>query len=268
MSITRQYSQRDRPGDDEDLSNPVIAIAHDRPETFEVPAHRHFRAQLVFASEGVMRVRTESATWIVPPQQAVWVPSGLTHSVINESAVAFRTLYLHPDFASDLHAQCCVLNVPPLLKEIILYLTEHDKGISALLKSRLMNLIPDLLASLEPQPLQLPLPLPADRRLKMICDELMANPGDERTLKDWTKKVGASERTLERHFRQDLGMSFRKWRQHLRLLTAVKLLSDGKSVTTVAYEIGYASPSAFVAMFREKIGHPPRRYLKRRGDAH
>ena len=92
----------------------------------------------------------------------------------------------------------------------------------------------------------------------------MENPGDERRLKDWTTSVGASERTLERHFRQELGMSFRKWRQHLRLLSAVTLLSEGMSVTAVAYELGYASPSAFVAMFRDKIGHPPRRYLQSR----
>ena len=260
MSISRQHAHRDRHGDDQDPDSPVIAVAHDRPETFEVPAHSHFRAQLVYASEGVMRVRTESATWIVPPQQAVWVPPGTVHSVINESSVAFRTLYLHPTIAVDLRRECCVINVPPLLKELILSLSDREQEFSQVFQSRLMSLIPELLASLEPEPLQLP--LPGDRRLKMICDALMENPGDERTLKDWTATVGASERTLERHFRNELGMSFRKWRQHLRLLSAVKLLSDGMQVTTVAYELGYASPSAFIAMFRNKIGHPPKRYLQ------
>ena len=260
MSISRQHQQRDRHGDDEDLKSPVIAVAHDRPETFEVPPHEHYRAQLVYASEGVMRVRTENATWIVPPQQAVWVPSGITHSVINESSVAFRTLYLHPAIAKDLSGECCVINVPPLLKELILYVTNLPMSAEDLLQTRLMALIPDLLAKLEPEPLQLPLPV--DRRLRVICDALMENPGDERNLKDWTKTVGASERTLERHFRQELGMSYRKWRQHLRLLSAVALLSEGMSVTAVAYELGYASSSAFIAMFRDKIGHPPRRYLQ------
>ena len=264
MSITRQPADRDRHGDDDDRSRPIIAVAHDRPETFEVPPHQHLRAQLVYAAAGVMRVRTAKATWIVPPQQAVWVPPGITHSVINESAVAFRTLYLHPAISMDLHKECCVVNVPPLLKELILYVSDRETGKSATLQARLMSLIPDLLATLEPEPLQLP--LPGDRRLKVICDALMDNPGDERTLKDWTRTVGASERTLERHFREELGMSFRKWRQHLRLLSAIKLLSDGMSVTTVAYELGYASPSAFIAMFKDKIGHPPRRYLQAQGN--
>ena len=263
MSILRQHVHRDRHGDDENSSSPVIAIAHDRPETFEVPPHKHFRAQLVYASQGVMRVRTKNATWIVPPQQAVWVPPGITHSVINESTVAFRTLYLHPNIASTLPDECCVITVPPILKELILYVTNLLVPVDSVLQTRLMALIPDLLATLEPEPLQLPLPV--DRRLKVICDALMDNPGDDRNLKDWTRTVGASERTLERHFRQELGMSYRKWRQHLRLLSAVALLSEGMSVTAVAYELGYASSSAFIAMFRDKVGHPPRRYLQLQG---
>ena len=260
MSISRQHAMRDRHGDDEDASRPVIAIAHDRPETFEVPAHDHFRAQLVYAAEGVMRVRTEQATWVVPPQQAVWVPPGVTHSVINESSVAFRTLYLHPKVTTKLPGECTVVNVPALLRELILSVTSESPSLSESLQTQLMTLIPEMLASLEPQPLQLP--LPGDRRLQLICNALMANPGDARSLKDWTATVGASERTLERHFREELGMSFRKWRQHLRLLSAVKLLSEGMSVTAVAYELGYTSSSAFIAMFRDKIGHPPKKYLQ------
>jgi AraC-like DNA-binding protein/mannose-6-phosphate isomerase-like protein (cupin superfamily) len=265
MSITRHNASRDQHGDDADISRPVIAVAHDRPETFEVPPHQHLRAQLVYASAGVMRVRTKQATWIVPPQQAVWVPSGITHSVINESSVAFRTLYLHPDITDDLPGDCCVLNVSALLRELILCVTNLSTPPPASLEKQLLTVIPELLASLESEPLQLP--LPGDRRLQIICDALLDNPGDDRTLLHWTKIVGASERTLERHFRRELGMSFRKWRQHLRLLSAITLLSEGMPVTSVAYELGYASPSAFIAMFRNKIGHPPRRYLQSRDAA-
>lgn len=262
MSITRQPEQRDHHGDDEDRRRPVIAVAHDRPETFEVPPHEHYRAQLVYASEGVMRVRTQNATWIVPPQQAVWVPPGITHSVINESSVAFRTLYLHPAICGELHTECCVLNVPPLLREMILQLSDHGREQPAALTEKLVALVPEILACLEPEPLQLP--LPTDRRLQVITNTLMDEPSDDRSLQDWAGIVGASERTLERHFRRELGMNFRKWRQHLRLLSAVTMLSEGKSVTSIAYELGYASPSAFIAMFRSKIGQSPGQYLQTR----
>jgi AraC-like DNA-binding protein len=34
-------------------------------------------------------------------------------------------------------------------------------------------------------------------------------------------------------------------------------------VTTVAFEVGYDSPSAFIAMFRKTLGATPGRYLGR-----
>lgn len=260
MSNIRQDNDWDRFGEDEDAGRPVIAVAHDRPADFEVPAHSHFRAQLVYAPEGVMRVRTDTATWIVPPQQAVWVPPGVKHSVINESAIAFRTLYLHPNVSSNLFEECCVLNIPALLRELILYIGRPAEAGSPDLQKRLMMLVPELLASLEPEPLQLP--LPRDRRLRNITDALLDNPADNRGLKDWTTVAGASERTLERLFRSELGMGFQQWRQLLRLLTAVTLLSEGMQVTTVAVELGYASPSAFIAMFRSRMGKSPGQYLQ------
>jgi AraC-like DNA-binding protein len=45
------------------------------------------------------------------------------------------------------------------------------------------------------------------------------------------------------------------------LVTAVARLAEGQAVTTVAYDLGYESPSAFIAMFRRNLGHTPGRYL-------
>jgi AraC-like DNA-binding protein len=56
-------------------------------------------------------------------------------------------------------------------------------------------------------------------------------------------------------------MSFGKWRQQLRLLHAMRQLALGRPVTTVAFEVGYDSPSAFIAMFRSVLGTTPTRYF-------
>lgn len=263
MSNIRQPINIDPAGELDDPSRPVIAVAHDRPEAFEVPPHEHLRAQLVYATNGVMRVSTDDATWIVPPQQAVWVPPGVTHSVVNESKVAFRTLYLHPEVVAGLPDRCCVISVSPLLRELILYATTlGDDESEHHLQASLLSVTPALLATLKVEPLQLP--LPKDRRLQMITDTLMDEPADRRALSDWAKQVGASERTLERLFQKELAMNYSQWRQRRRLLSAISRLSEGTPVTTTAYELGYASPSAFIAMFRRELGHPPGRYLRTR----
>jgi AraC-like DNA-binding protein len=90
----------------------------------------------------------------------------------------------------------------------------------------------------------------------------MASPGDDRDLTQWGRHAGASARTLARLFRRETGMTFAGWRRRLRLLAAVSRLGAGESVAMVADDLGYHSPSAFVAMFRRSLGTSPGRYFK------
>jgi AraC-like DNA-binding protein len=123
-----------------------------------------------------------------------------------------------------------------------------------------MAVIPDELAGLEPEPLHLP--LPADSRLRSVTDTLIADPADGRDLKAWATTAGASERTLARLFVKETGMTFGTWRQRRRLLAAIGRLAEGQSVTSVALDLGYDSPSAFITMFRRTLGATPGRYLQ------
>ena len=68
-------------------------------------------------------------------------------------------------------------------------------------------------------------------------------------------------RTLERLFQSETGLSFGKWRQQLRLLYALRLLAAGRPVTAVAFDVGYESASAFIAMFKRTLGVTPHRYF-------
>lgn len=73
--------------------------------------------------------------------------------------------------------------------------------------------------------------------------------------------MGATGRTLTRHFRMETGMSFIQWRQQIRILEALKLLGMQEAVTTVAIELGYDSPSAFISMFKKALGKTPGQYF-------
>jgi AraC-like DNA-binding protein/quercetin dioxygenase-like cupin family protein len=263
MSRTRQTQFHHQISNNTDPALPVIAVSQDRPANFDIPAHSHLRAQLIYATDGVMRVSTGSATWVVPPQQAVWIPSQIEHSTVSLGPLAFRTLYIHPGVAAELPDVCCVLTIPPLLRELILHAVTlpqiYEPGGA---DARIMAVIPDLLRTLKPEPLQLP--LPDDKRVRIITDALMQDPADKQSLADWANHVGASERTLSRHFRSETGISFNEWRQRLRLLWSISMLSEDRPVSAVAYELGYESPSAFIAMFRREMGLSPRRYMQER----
>ncbi|QDX80247.1 hypothetical protein B9N43_02590 [Denitratisoma sp. DHT3] len=252
----------DRLADDDDERRPVMGYAYGWPtnEKFSIEAHRHLRAQLIYATAGVLRVSTADCTWVLPPQQAVWVPADVVHSVTATGSFDLRTLYLHPAAIHGLAEGCCVITVSPLLRELILHAIRvgPDYALDGA-DARILSVIPDLLGAIAPEPLQLP--LPRDRRLRIVTDALLENPSDNHPLSHWAKRVGASERTLLRHFNGETGLSYLQWRKRLRLLQAITLLSKGCSVTATAYELGYEGPSAFVAMFRRELGVSPRRYL-------
>jgi len=118
----------------------------------------------------------------------------------------------------------------------------------------------DQLEAIPMVPLQLP--NPSDPRALRIAAVLLANPSDRRPLARICKVAGAGKRTVERLFQEDVGMTFGKWRQQLRLMQAMRLLADGAKVTHAALESGYSTPSAFISMFRNTLGTTPALYFR------
>ncbi len=254
-------SPRSDPGNLPDAQRPIVTLARDTSAPHYFPLHQHTRAQLVYASTGVLTVVTTQGTWVVPPQQAVWVPAGIKHEVRSPGPVSMRSLYIHPAFTQGLPGYCCVVTIIPLLRELILEAVSlaNDYQPSGA-TSRLMHVILDKLQALKPTPLHLP--LPQDPRIKIVSDALVNDPADDRDLEVWADSAGASSRTLARLFVKETGLTFGAWRERLRLLAAISRLGAGQSVTTVSYETGYHSPSAFIAMFKRTMGMPPGRYFR------
>jgi len=187
------------------------------------------------------------------------VPAGVVHS-IDMSPVTVQTLYLAPKVATRMPRRCCAVNVSPLLRELIIHTVNlgtlrHDRPAYA----RLIAFLLDQLRALPTTPLQLP--LPSEERAKRVALWLLEHPKDPGLIKQMAEMTGAGPRTLERLFRRETGMTFGKWRQQLRLLQAMRLLAAGRAITAVAADVGYDSPSAFIAMFRRVLGTTPRRYF-------
>lgn len=242
----------------EDLPRPIVTLARDLNAGDEIPPHAHRRAQLVYAASGVMGVTTIQGVWVIPPERAVWVPGGVVHRIEAKGPVRMRTLYV--EAAPGLPTRCCVVTVTPLLRELILRAVD----IPALYDvdgadGRLVSVIQDELVELPTAPFHLP--MPPDPRLRRLTESLARDPGNRDTLSRWASRVGASGRTLARLFSRETGMTFGRWRQQLRLLKALELLAMRQPVTGVAFELGYESPSAFIAMFKRAFGVSPARYF-------
>jgi AraC-like DNA-binding protein/quercetin dioxygenase-like cupin family protein len=257
MSQKRQAGVFDQSGD---RRSAITTLTRDYAAGQVIPLHFHDRDQLVYASRGVMTIGSRDGTWVVPPNRAVWIPARVSHTITMSGSVAMRTLYLKPRLAKELPSDCCVINVPALLKELILYastLPVLKKTVKW--QEHLIAVILHQLETVQLVPLQLP--HLADPRLVRIAQIFMVDPSDQRTLTELCRVSGASKRSLERLFQKEIGMTFGKWRQQLRLMQAMRLLAEGGKVTHAALESGYSTPSAFISMFRKVLGTTPTSYF-------
>lgn len=172
-----------------------------------------------------------------------------------------RTAYIHPTSMADPPSNCAVVHVSPLLRELLVRVAAlpHPYPLGGS-EERVVRLILDEIHAAPVAPLHLA--TPRDERLRRVAEALLSDPSDTRPLAAWAKMVGATARTLARAFVRETGTTFGAWRQQVRLLRALELLGDGEAVTSVALDLGYESPSAFIAMFRRALGTTPSRYFR------
>lgn len=249
-----------RAADYQNVPRPVAILADEYASGYVDVRHSHRRAQLLYASTGVMSVIAEEEGFVVPPLRAVWLPGGTQHEVHYRGRVSLRTLYVEPQASVNLPTRCRVIEVSDFLRSLILEASnlpiEYDLGGRG---GRIMALLLEEISAMPAAPLHAP--MPTDERLARICRAIFKNPAQDDKLEDWARIAGMSRCTVARLFRRETGMSFAAWRQHVRLLEALSRLAIGHSVTTVAMDVGYHSPSAFTAMFHRTFGTTPSRYF-------
>jgi AraC-like DNA-binding protein len=239
---------------------PVRMVARDLKASELLAAHSHDWGQVTYALEGVVRVTVGQSTWIVPPQRAIWIPPKALHEVATLEQARLRALYVHADASPFPGADCEVLEVSTLLRELVVALAMADAGGTR--ESMIAALLLDELGRSTTMPIRVA--LPDDKRLRALCEMLIAEPASPLTLDEWAERVGASARTLARLFDSELGMSFGQWRQQVRLAHAAPLIARGMPLSHVASELGYASQSAFSSMFKKTFGQSPSAFFARR----
>ena len=252
--------------DYQDVPRPVAALADSYPPGHVDPPHTHARGQLMYSTTGVVTVITECTSYVVPPQRAVWVPGGVVHEAYCRGQVTCRTLYIDETVVADLPRSPRVIDVSDLLRELIVEAArmpiEYDESGR---DGRVMALILDEIKSSQVAPLHVP--MPQQPRLVAVCQAILRDPAQTDVLDDWADAAAMCRRTFTRTFRKETGMSFATWRQNVRLMEAMSRLAIGESVTRVAFDVGYNSPSAFTAMFRRTFGVAPTGYMMERDAA-
>ncbi|MFJ8806582.1 AraC family transcriptional regulator [Streptomyces sp. NPDC102490] len=237
----------------------VLPIGTDYPPGHVLDWHEHRRAQFLYGATGVMVVDTGDGSWTVPPERAVLIPAATRHRV-RMLGVSTRSLYIEPAAVPWWPGTCTVVDVPPLLRELLLAAVEFapDYSLSGR-EGSVADLLLHEIAARAPLPFHVRIPASAD--LAALCRAYLAAPDAGVSNAAWAVRANMSERAFTRRFRAETGDSPAVWRGRARLLAAVPLLRSG-SVSEVAGRLGYASPAAFTAAFTRTFGVPPSRFTR------
>ena len=243
------------------LPSPVYFRYSDFAPDTECTPHRHGWGSLDYSASGVMRMEVAGNRFMSPPQYAVWIPPNTEHSSYNAQAIVYRSVGLAPALCEQLPQAPCTLAISDILKAILSDFAQRDVNIPQTEADiRLAHVLVDQLR-------QAPihdgfLPYARHPGLLGVLEGMQAEPGDNRPLLQWAEQVHVSERTLARQFVRELGMSFGEWRQRLRYLAAIEALDSERSVQHVAFDLGYSTASAFIAMFQRHAGCTPEQYRR------
>jgi AraC-like DNA-binding protein len=201
---------------------------------------------------------------VVPPDRAVWIPSGIRHDLLMLSDVTCVAVWVEPDCGVDLPTNCQVMEMSDLMRSLLMVAVdiepEYDRHGRA---GQVMTLLLHELKILPTLPRCLK--FPRNPRLVERCQKFLLDPRPHDTIEIWSDALGMSRRTFTRLFRKETGQSFASWRQQACLFAALPRLAANEPITRIAFDLGYESPAAFTTMFKRLQGVPPSLYLSSLG---
>jgi len=220
--------------------------------------HQHRRHQLLYAASGLLTLRVgpraEARWWRLPPDRAAWIAAGVRHSVDVTRSALLQTVYFDADLLSP--PTSAVFALPPLGRALLQDAQRFDREGDSRLRRRYLETLALLALEWSAHPLTLELVPSLDSVLRKADAFLRGHLAETVSLRTLASHVGVSERTLSRRMRRAWGEGLRARQTRHRVLAAIDRLADAQ-ISALAYELGFAHPSAFAQAFKRLTGETP-----------
>ena len=216
------------------------------------------------ASELVLQ-RNRAGHYLLPPQQAAWIPVGLRHQATMNPDVKTISVMFHPTLVPAAGDRARIVAVSPLIREMMIYAlrwsierAEGDEESDGFFTA-LANLVSEALDH------EAPLNLPTSEDPVVAAAMAYTKEHlDAVTAEEVSRVVAVSPRTLRRQFQASIGWSWRTYLLHARMLRAMALLAGpGQSVQETARAVGFDSISSFTRAFGGFCNETPSGYRRR-----
>jgi AraC-like DNA-binding protein/quercetin dioxygenase-like cupin family protein len=231
--------------------------------------HSHEVHQIEYALHGLVEVETNSAHYLLPPQQAAWIPVGLEHQAVMNPDVKTVAVMFDPTLIPEGGDRARIIEVSPLIREMMIYALRWpiDRGTGSADNERASDGFFRTLAQLVSEALDHEAPLSLPTSANPIVSAATAYTKehlDAVTAEQVSRAVSVSERTLRRLFQDTLGLSWRTYLLHARMMRAMALLTTpGQSVQATSSAVGFESLSSFTRCFTRFCGETPSGYRRR-----
>ncbi|MEV0671525.1 helix-turn-helix transcriptional regulator [Mycobacterium sp. NPDC050441] len=232
--------------------------------------HSHEVHQIEYALHGVVEVETDAAHYLLPPQQAAWIPAGLQHQAVMNPDVKTVAVMFDAQLIADPGDRARIIAVSPLIREMMIYGLRwpvdrtHGDDTSDTFFRTLANLVVEALDH------EAPLSLPTtDHPIVAAALAYTKEHLASVTAEDVSRAVAVSERTMRRLFAETIGISWRTYLLHARMLRAMALLAGpDQSVQATATAVGFENLSSFTRCFSQFCGETPSAYRYRAREEH
>ncbi|WP_219224907.1 helix-turn-helix domain-containing protein [Pedobacter antarcticus] len=239
-------------------------VWHEADWRFSDEWHAHEMGQLIYVEKGVQYLHTADRIYLLPTHHCAWVPPGLLHRTSAPlNPVYLRCIFFSKSGTDPFFQDLKIFHTSAVLREMILFtqqwsrLQDFDPLEADFLKA-LSGILPFTFQSSLP----LVLPVPQNPRIRTMIDYLTEHYFQELKIPEVAARFNLSARTMERLFKQDLGITVAGYIKLFKIIKAAELLSNpGENVKSVAIQVGYDSVSTFSNTFYKVLGIRPQELI-------
>jgi AraC-like DNA-binding protein len=224
--------------------------------------HFHDMHQLSYAFEGDAVMEDSEGRYAASGHIAALIPAGVHHRA-SLHKVRYVSVYLTREQLPTMEPGIRLFGASPLMREMMKEVLRWPlHGPEAPLRSLFIETLALLVCEALTHERAFALPTASNPRTKRAL-KFTVQRADAK-LSEVCAYAGMSERTLRRAIMAEVGMTWETYRQQSRLVRAISLLSEpGISITDIAAQCGFESPSAFSRAFRLLMNDTPRTYRNR-----
>ena len=258
--VTTKIAKKERRA----FTGDMLASAHKYQNLQNLP-HWHDETEIVFVVSGNAQLLCDNENYELKSGEVALISSGEVHFIKGDASSIISVIKIDEELVKrsvgNLRLNCPILtekfDIEQVYEKIIFEHNSYDELSQAVINASVTLLLAQIYRTHECVE-KLSETESENAQNKRIFAYISANFGTV-TFKEVATLSGFSEPYFSQYFKRISGMTFTKYLNSLRVIEAIKRLSEKKkSVTEISIECGFGTIRNFNRVFKEITGYSPK----------